>query len=126
VEHDRADGIILRHAPHQTISKIMSDRDRIALGDLKPLDMPAHQSLRSDLMRLSDEELLAAVERPRRGDGVIINTRTGLVYDGNGRVYELLRRAARAGSAISLSTPIPVEYYTPNYSMFPDMDLPGT
>jgi hypothetical protein len=104
----------------------MSDRDRIALGDLKPLDMPAHQSLRSDLMRLSDEELLAAVERPRRGDGVIINTRTGLVYDGNGRVYELLRRAARAGSAISLSTPIPVEYYTPNYSMFPDMDLPGT
>ncbi len=87
--------------------------------------MPAHQALRSDLAQLSDEELLEAVETPARGDWIVINARTGLLYDGNGRTYELLRRARRPGSRISLTTTVPVEYYTPNYSMFPDMDTEG-
>jgi hypothetical protein len=98
--------------------------DRISIGDLKPLDMPAHQALRSDLAALTDDELLAAVETPRNGDGLVINTRTGMLYDGNGRAYELLRRARLDQGRISLATAVPVEYYTPDYSMFPDMDIP--
>lgn len=103
----------------------MPDRDRVAIGDLKPLDMPAHQALRRELSQLSDDELMASVESPRRGDWLVINTLTGLLYDGNGRAYELLRRSRRPGSRISLTTTVPVEYYTPNYSMFPDMDPGG-
>lgn len=103
----------------------MTRRDRVALGDLRPLDMPAHQALRGDLVKLSDDELLASVEAPARGDWLVVNMRMGLLYDGNGRVYELLRRARRPGSSISLTTTVPVEYYTPNYSMFPDMDPAG-
>jgi hypothetical protein len=99
--------------------------DRVAIGDLKPLDMPAHQSLRGDLAQLTDDELIASVESPLRGDGIVINARTGVLYDGNGRVYELLRRAGRPGSRISPALTVPVEYYTPNYSMFPDMDPAG-
>jgi hypothetical protein len=102
----------------------LPERHRVAIGDLKPLDMPAHQSLRSDLASLSDDELLESVENPGQQDWLVINTRTGILFDGNGRAYELLRRARQAGSRISLSTTVPVEYYTPNYSMFPDMELP--
>lgn len=98
----------------------MARRDRIAIADLRPLDMPAHQSLRPELAALSDAELLEAVEHPRRGDWLVINARTGLLHDGNGRAYELLKRARRGG-IISPRTTVPVEYYTPNYSMFPDM-----
>lgn len=98
----------------------MARRDRIAIADLRPLDMPAHQSLRPELAALSDAELLEAVENPRRGDWLVINARTGLLHDGNGRANELLKRA-RLGGIISPRTTVPVEYYTPNYSMFPDM-----
>jgi hypothetical protein len=101
-------------------------RDRIRIGDLKPLEMPAHQALRPDLARLTDAELLSATESPSRGDRLIVNTRTGTLHDGNGRAYELLRRARVPESAISLDSTVPVEYYTPNYSMFPDMDSGGS
>jgi len=93
--------------------------------------MPAHQARRQDLRKLTDEELLASVENPIHGDWLIINARTGLLYDGNGRAIELLRRAKRSrislrlGSRrriITLETLVPVEYYTPDYSMFPDLD----
>jgi hypothetical protein len=108
------------------VSVDVPDRDRIAIGELKPLDMPAHQSLRSDLAQLTDDELLAAVESPQQGDWLVVNARTGFLFDGNGRAYELLRRTRRPGSRISLSTTVPVEYYVPNYSMFPDMESPGS
>lgn len=100
----------------------MTKRERVAIGDLRPLEMPAHQSLRRDLAALSDAELLDSVESPQRDDWLVINTRSGLLYDGNGRAYELLRRTRQLTSSISLATTVPVEYYTPNYSMFPDMD----
>lgn len=100
----------------------MNRPSRVAIRDLKPLDLPAHQSLRSELARLSDSELLSAVETPQRDDFMLINTRTGLLFDGNGRAYELLKRARSSQSTISLDTTIPVEYYTPDYSVFPDMD----
>jgi len=95
---------------------------RIAIRDLRPLDMPAHQSLRSELRQLSDEELLQAVEYPIQSDRLLINTQTGLLFDGNGRAYELLRRAMSPKSTITHDTMIPVEYYTPDYSVFPDME----
>lgn len=100
----------------------MNRPDRVAIRDLKPLDMPAHQSLRSDLRKLSDEQLLQSVESPTHGDRLLINTRTGLLFDGNGRAYELLSRAKSSKSNISLDTTVPVEYYTPDYSVFPDME----
>jgi len=84
--------------------------------------MPAHQSLRPELNKLSDDQLLQSVESPLRGDSLLINTRSGILFDGNGRAYELLRRAKSPQSAISLDTTVPVEYYTPDYSMFPGMN----
>lgn len=48
-----------------------------------------------------------------------INTRTGKVVDGNGRAYELLKRAADPSSSITQDTLIPFEPYTPDDSMFP-------
>ncbi|MCG8449603.1 MAG: hypothetical protein MI725_08495 [Pirellulales bacterium] len=99
----------------------MDRPERIAIRDLKPLDMPAHQSLRKELEKLSDKQLLQSVETPTHGDRLLINTHTGLLFDGNGRAYELLRRANSSKSSISLNTTVPVEYYTPDYSVFPDM-----
>jgi hypothetical protein len=112
----------------------VGERFFIAVGELKPIPMPAHQARRQDLEKLTDEELLASVEAPLQGDWLVINSRTGLLYDGNGRANELLRRARRDSrsvkqararrpfSAITLETLVPVEYYTPDYSMFPDLN----
>jgi len=95
---------------------------RVSVRDLRPLDMPAHQSFRPELNQLSDEELIRAIEIPSRGDRLLINTLTGLLFDGNGRAYELLRRAMSSESTITPETIVPVEYYTPDYSVFPDME----
>lgn len=100
----------------------MKRPERIAVRDLFPLDMPAHQSLRLELKKLSDEQLLQAVENPTRGDRLLINTRTGWLFDGNGRAYELIRRARSLESTITSDTTVPVEYYIPDYSVFPDME----
>ncbi len=59
---------------------------------------------------------------PRFHDGIVINTRTGTLSDGNGRVIELLRRASDSKSKINADTIVPVEYYTPDLSMFPDIE----
>lgn len=83
--------------------------------------MPAHQSLRPELKVLTDKELLQSVEAPIRGDRLLVNVRTGLLFDGNGRAYELLRRAKSSESTITPDTTVPIEYYTPDYSVFPDM-----
>ena len=55
-------------------------------------------------------------------DRIVVNTRTGMLYDGNGRTLELLRRASDANSKITLDTMVPVTYYTPDLSMFPDIE----
>ncbi|MBK9943325.1 MAG: hypothetical protein IPP13_17100 [Kouleothrix sp.] len=47
------------------------------------------------------------------GDPIRINTQTGKVVDGNGRAYELLRRASDPRSSISPDMDIPYEPYTP-------------
>jgi hypothetical protein len=66
--------------------------------------------------------LLAAVRNPKKGDPLTVNTWTGHLHDGNGRAHELLRRAADPRSKITPDMTVPVEEYTPDLSMFPDLD----
>jgi hypothetical protein len=92
------------------------------IRDLKPLPTPAHSAPRPRLQALTDDELLEAVRNPQRGDFLTENTRTGHLHDGNGRAHELLRRAADPNSTIAPDMMVPVEEYTPDLSMFPDLD----
>lgn len=94
----------------------------VSLGDLRPITMSAHVAVREDLRELTDDELLKSVSDPALGDRLVVNTRTGILYDGNGRTLELLRRASDPNSEITLETLVPVEYYTPDLSMFPDIE----
>jgi RHS repeat-associated protein len=89
------------------------------VGDLDPLHSPETSGARPELEKLSDEELLDSVNNPLNNDPIKINTETGKVVDGNGRAYELLKRAADPRSSITPDTPITFEPYTPNNSMFP-------
>lgn len=96
----------------------------LRISDLRPIEMSAHQALRPELQNLSDNELLESVRRPRFGDPLVVNAVTGVLYDGNGRTHELLRRAADPKSTIRGDLTVPVEYYTPDLSMFPDLSRP--
>src|SRR5579883_1281274 len=60
-----------------------------------------------------------SVNNPRNGDPIRINTQTGKVVDGNGRTYELLRRASMPGSSITPDTTIYYEPYTPSAILDP-------
>lgn len=86
--------------------------------DLDPLHSPETSGKRPDLEKLSDQELLDSVYNPKDGRYMRIDPYTGRVFDGNGRAYELLRRAALPGSIITPDTPIYYEPYTP--SSIPD------
>src|SRR5437773_6680183 len=94
----------------------------VEIGELKPLQTPAHSAPRPGLQRLTDDELLEAVRNPRNGDYLTKNTRTGSLHDGNGRAHELLRRAADPNSSITPDLKVPVQEYTPDLSMFPDLE----
>jgi hypothetical protein len=96
----------------------------VEIRDLRPLQMPAHSAPRRELQRLSDDKLLKAAKNPKNGDYLTINTRTGSLHDGNGRAHELLRRAADPLSRITDDMTVPVDEYTPDLSMFPDLDQP--
>ena len=76
---------------------------------------------RPGLQKLTDAELLESVRNPAKGDFLTENTSTGTLVDGNGRAYELLRRAADPNSSIKPNTKVPVAPYTPDMSMFPDL-----
>ena len=82
----------------------------------------AHSASRPGLQKLTDAELLESVRNPAKGDYLTENTRTGRLVDGNGRAHELLRRAADPHSSIKPDTQVPVRSYTPDMSMFPDLD----
>ncbi len=94
----------------------------VRIRDLKPITGGAHSAPRPGLQQLSDAELLESVQNPARGDYLTENTRTGILVDGNGRAYELLRRAADPNSSITPDMLVPVGPYTPDLSMFPDLD----
>ena len=87
--------------------------------DLNPLHSPETSGIRPELEKLSDQELLDSVNNPINGDPIRINTNTSKVVDGNGRAYELLKRAAMPGSIITPDTPIYYEPYTPISMSFP-------
>ncbi len=86
--------------------------------DLHPLHTPATSGSRPDLEKLSDQELLESVYNPKDGRYIRINPNTGKIMDGNGRAYELLRRAGLPNSSITPDTPIYYEPYVP--SSIPD------
>jgi hypothetical protein len=94
----------------------------VEVKDLKPTQGPAHSKPRPGLQGLSDAELVNSVRSPKNGDYLTENTRTGTLVDGNGRAHELLRRAADPNSTIKPDTKVPVAPYTPDLSMFPDLD----
>ncbi|HEX5272268.1 MAG TPA: hypothetical protein VFW33_17345 [Gemmataceae bacterium] len=94
----------------------------VPIRGLQPLPTPAHSAPRPRLRALSDAELLEAVRNPGNRDYLTENTRTGQLHDGNGRAHELLRRAADPNSSITPDMMVPVEEYTPDLSMFPDLD----
>src|SRR4051794_38810851 len=93
----------------------------VPIGELKPLRTPAHSKPRPALQGLSDAELLEAARDPANGDPITVNTRTGNLVNGNGRVHELQRRAADPNSSITPDMTVPVREYTPDTSMFPDL-----
>ena len=95
---------------------------QVKIRDLKPISGIAHSKPRPSLQQLPDDELLNSVRNPSNGDYLTVNTRTGTLVDGNGRAHELLRRAADPASAIDPDMTVPVQEYTPDLSMFPDLD----
>ena len=95
---------------------------QVKIRDLKPLSAPAHRAVRPRLHKLTDAELLESARNPKNQDYLTENTRTGTLHDGNGRAHELLRRAADPNSTISPDMTVPIEDYTPDLSMFPDLD----
>jgi RHS repeat-associated protein len=82
--------------------------------DLDPLHSPQTSGSRPKLANLSDQDLLDSVNNPKDGRYIRINPLTGKIMDGNGRAYELLRRAALPGSGITPDTPIYYEPYIPD------------
>jgi hypothetical protein len=95
---------------------------QVAVKDLQPIQGGAHSSPRPGLQKLTDAELLESVCNPAKGVYLTENTRTGTLVDGNGRAHELLRRAADPNSSIKPDTMVPVQPYTPDLTMFPDLD----
>ena len=94
----------------------------VEIKDLKPIQGAGHRRPRPGLQGLTDAELLKSVRDPRNGDYMTENTETGTLVDGNGRARELLRKAADPNSGIRPGTKVPVAPYTPDNSMFPDLD----
>ena len=88
---------------------------------MRPLQDAAPAAPRPEFTHLSDDKLLRSVQHPKNGDPVTINTHTGELADGNGRITELQTRAADPKSPISFDMLIPVDWYTPDLSMFPDL-----
>jgi len=94
----------------------------VEVKDLKPIQGGAHSAPRPGLQRLTDAELLQSVRNLAKGASLTENTHTGILVDGNGRAHELLRRAADPSSSIKPDTKVPVAPYTPDLSLFPDLD----
>jgi hypothetical protein len=81
----------------------------VRVKDLQPLHVVGISKPRPYLRRLSDKRLLASVHDPESGDFLRIDVDTGKIVDGNGRAYELRRRAALEDGIIAWDTLIPFE-----------------
>ncbi|MEM7809072.1 MAG: hypothetical protein AAF561_13265 [Planctomycetota bacterium] len=99
----------------------MDDIVLTAVRDLRPLHSRETSGDRPELRRLTDRELLQACHTPANGDRLRVNARTERLIDGNGRAYELQRRASDGASTIQADTLVPCERYRPDLSMFPDI-----
>ena len=95
---------------------------RVKVKDLTPLHDPQVSGQRQWLHRLSDEDLLEACHNPSNGDRLLISSQTGKLVDGNGRAYELKSRAQAGSAVITPDTEIECEQYSPDNSMFPDVE----
>jgi hypothetical protein len=117
------DNAMLVHNGPQCVVKPAAEGPirEVRVGDLKPLQTPAHGAPRPGLQKLTDAELLQAARNPKNGDLITVNTRTGNLSNGNGRAHELQRRAADPKSSITPDTKVPVAEYTPDTSMFPEL-----
>ncbi len=91
---------------------------RIRVKDLDPLHSPETSGRRPNLEKLSDDELLEAANNPSNGQRISINKRTGKLAQGNGRAYELKKRAADPNSKINDNTEITIEIYDPVVESF--------
>ena len=92
----------------------------VKVKDLDPLHSPEVSGARPELEKLTDKELLNSVNNPVNGDPLKVNG-AGKLVDGNGRAYELQRRAAGPKSTIKPDTKINVQDYQSDRSMFPDL-----
>jgi hypothetical protein len=108
--------------PAQACMPVETLMRQVEVNDLRPLQGGAHSVPRPGLQKLTDAESLESARHPAKGDFLTENTATGTLVDGNGRAHELLRRAADPNSSIKPDTLIPVAPYTPDLSMFPDLD----
>ena len=83
---------------------------------------PETSGKRPELEGLSDDQLLDAANNP--DDPIQMNPQNGRVHNGNGRAYELKRRAALPESKITPDTPIHYEPYVPQGIREPWEGLP--
>ncbi len=82
---------------------------RVKIKDLEPLHRPETSRPRPKLEKLSDEELLEAANNPNNGERMSISKKTGRLIQGNGRAYELKKRAADPKSRITEDTEVSVD-----------------
>jgi hypothetical protein len=114
----RMPGVVGHGGPEENPAQPMR---QVAVKDLKPIPGGAHGAPRPALQKLTDDELLESARNPAKGDFLTENTRTGTLVDGNGRAHELLRRLADPNSSIKPDTQVPVQPYTPDSSLLPDL-----
>lgn len=85
----------------------LAHNDSIRIGDLMPLHSETTSGRRPYLEVLSDSELLDSVRKPYNNDPIKIYSDSGKIADGNGRAYELIKRAEDPNSSITFDTRVP-------------------
>lgn len=93
-----------------------------AVEDLNPIHGENTDGDSSEIEALSDDELLNSANNPRDDDddGLVVNTKTGGLMNGNTRATELKKRSGNPNSKIEPGTKVKITEYTPDDSMFID------
>jgi hypothetical protein len=80
-----------------------------SVADIGSSLIPIHGDRdRQDLSNLSDDELIASLRAPRDGNYMQVKA-DGRIMEGNGRAWEVRRRASSPDSSIELLTEFPYE-----------------